>query len=145
MEEKTALIEWINDNLFSPNDLSNYLEIFDLLPFSMYWKNRDGVYLGINRYATEQLVFQQITDSDNPNYVVNKTDHELFEKKTADQYYENDMITLKKDKTSQHFVEILNLPNGESIEQVSVKRSILDENCEPIGVLGCTININKFI
>ncbi len=41
---------------FYSNNMGEYNTIFDLLPFSVYWKDTEGRYVGRNRFAAEQMV-----------------------------------------------------------------------------------------
>ncbi|MDQ2994154.1 MAG: helix-turn-helix transcriptional regulator, partial [Pseudomonadota bacterium] len=125
--------------------LTEYGALFDLLPFSVYWKNTAGIYLGRNQFAAEQMVILGLEQTLNINYVICKTDFELFDFKTANQYRKNELITLTDPTTTHHFIETLRLPSEDVIDHISIKRCILDKNAQIIGTLSSTININKFI
>lgn len=143
MDVQNDLLNVINQDVFLLENLEQYQKIFDLLPFAIYWKNKDGKYYGRNRYAAEECIFYQLESSLNINSVIMKDDHDFFDKQSADCFRENDLKTLNHPSTIQHYVETLLLPSGDSVEQISVKRCVLNKNLQPVGILGCTVNINK--
>jgi DNA-binding CsgD family transcriptional regulator len=145
MEFKNGLLVHCSDTAFSAENMSEYNTLFDLLPFSIYWKDTKGVYLGRNCFAAEQMVFLGIEPVLEVDYVKSKTDFELFDFNTASQYRQNELITLCDPMNTHHFIETLNLPSGEIIEHISVKRCILNKKLHTIGTLSCTINIHKFM
>lgn len=124
--------------------MEEYHSIFNLLPFSVYWKDTEGRYLGRNRYAAEAMVFHQHEASFDIDYVNMKTDYDLFDLETAELYRKNDLITLSQPDIIHHFTEELKLASGKSFDQVSVKRCILGYNSDPIGILSFTLNYHKF-
>lgn len=143
----------LQDNLFSifdkfalyPESLSGYVEIFDLLPFSIYWKNQEGKYLGRNHYAAEQMVLNNLEPSLNVNHVIMKSDYDFFDGDTADLFREHDLEALKNPSKTCSFVETIVMPSDAPLELISVKRCILDKNSEPLCVLGCSLSVGQFI
>ncbi len=130
---------------FYSSNMDEYNAIFDLLPFSVYWKDTECRYVGRNRFAAEQMVLHNIESEVAINFVYRKTDFDLFDNATAEIYRANDIIVINDPNRIHYFVEYLKLPLGDHIEQICIKRGILDANSKLIGTLSCTININKFM
>ncbi|MDQ2993358.1 MAG: helix-turn-helix transcriptional regulator [Pseudomonadota bacterium] len=145
MELSKNLMEFFSGTHFNTDQLSDYQAIFNLMPFCICWKDSDGRYLGRNQYAAEQMVFIQQESAFDLNFVMQKTDYDLFDHETADLYRHNDLFVLNQPHQPNHFVEQVVLTTGEPYELVSVKQCILDENNQPIGTLSCTVNMNQFI
>ena len=75
------------------------------LPGSVYWKNKEGVYLGQNSYAKKLMHKLGFTE-----VVLGKTDYDLFPKVVADNFRETDLAVLSgKNLTTE---EIVTLPSG---------------------------------
>lgn len=114
--------------------------IIDSIPADIYWKNKEGVWLGVNRTGSDHLKklgFHYWRQED----VIGKTDHELFDKKTADGFRENDLETMKLDNEIIKREETGNLPSGKKITQLSTKRPLKDKQGNITGIMGCTIDI----
>ena len=143
----------LQDNLFSifdkfalyPENLSGYVEIFNLLPFSIYWKNQEGKYLGRNRHAAEQMALKNLEPSLNINHVIMKSDYDFFDRDTADLFREHDLDALNNPNKTRSFVETIVMHSDAPLELISVKRCILDKNSEPLCVLGCSLSVDQFI
>ena len=73
--------------------------------------------------------------------VIGKSDHQLFNKETADVYQENDLEVMKKKKEITK-EEINILPNGEKLIQLSTKRPLWDKEGNVTGTVGSTVDIS---
>jgi|GEM_PF-4146743 len=126
-------------------DIANisYLEqIFDLLPVSIYWKDRDGRYLGLNRFAA-QTMHRQGYSVNNKNDIKHRTDFDLFDTNTASQFRENDLQTMSNDyNDSSSFLEIANNGSSHNLYQQSIKLPLRNNANETLGIIGCTIDIS---
>jgi len=112
--------------------------VIENLPGSIYWKDKDGVYLGINRYSSEMMKLAEPSHSE----IVGKTDYDLFPKDIADEYRKNDLKVMKTGKEVM-YEESHSLPEGKKCIQHSYKRPLYGENGEVIGLVGNTIDITK--
>ncbi len=119
-------------------EIYNLNQVINNLPGSIYWKDKNGVYLGNNDYAADKMqLYQFMADS-----VVGKTDHDLFPKDVADSFRQNDvevMVTgreLIKEESAQ-------LPNGDLLIQLSSKRPLKDIKGEITGIVGNTVDITN--
>lgn len=109
-------------------------EILSLLPGSIYWKDKHGVYQGANEEAIKLAGLNFIQD------IVGKTDYDLFTKEQADAFRENDLKVMKS--RQEHTIEEVSyLPDGKRLIQLSTKKPMLDPKGNVIGILGNTIDI----
>lgn len=107
------------------------------LPASVYWKDKNGIYLGCNRYAAEKMhKLNYIRDID-PHYISGKDDFDLFSSETANLYRNNDFEVLQKNITVV-YQENIHLGEGKIFTQVSSKKPLKNQNQEVIGLIGIT-------
>ena len=118
-------------------NLSEYIDsILSNLPNSIYWKDKDGFYLGANLYAVRMVGLK------NPKDIVGKTDYDFGPKDGADKFRENDLKVINTGK--EITVEETSItPNGETLYQLSTKKPLRNKKGEIIGVMGITIDITK--
>lgn len=122
-------------------DIFRLKSVIDNLPGSIYWKDKNGVYLGRNTYSHEKSKSVNIEDSastlDSP---IGKTDYDYFSKEIADGYRKHDIEVME---SGEELVreEITTLPNGEQLIQLSSKRPLRDEKGNVVGVVGNTVDI----
>ena len=124
LAEKEREVRYLND-------------LIDSLPGCIYWKDRDGRYLGANQYTIDRL--HQVGISISKERIVNLTDHDLFDKKTAEAYRENDLSVM--DHGGQFTYEEKFKSNGDVI-QLSTKSPLRSREGEILGVIGNTVDIS---
>jgi two-component system aerobic respiration control sensor histidine kinase ArcB len=112
--------------------------VLDSAPGDIYWKDKTGIYLGLNRRGFKTLQRMGIDCDD----VIGKTDAEIFGQKNADVYTANDAIVLEKNHELALKEETW-LPSGEREMRLSTKTSLRDENGEIIGIIGNSIDITQ--
>ncbi|OGO93230.1 MAG: hypothetical protein A3F10_05350 [Coxiella sp. RIFCSPHIGHO2_12_FULL_42_15] len=112
--------------------------IFDRLPGDVYWKDKNGVWLGVNATGRDHL--QKMGFIQEMDQVIGKTDVELFGKETADRFRENDREVMQSGFSTVK-EEVAFLPTGERVVQLSTKCPLRDKNENIVGVLGITLNI----
>lgn len=133
------------------NELSDTIanlkaEIFQLrsvienLPGSIYWKNKEGVYLGRNLFSAERMLSVELESNSVQDDVIGKTDYDLFSKETADRYRAHDLQVMESRK-EYSVEESVILPSGKTIIQLSTKRPIYDQNGHVVGIVGNTVDI----
>ena len=110
--------------------------IINELPGSIYWKDSEGVYLGINHFSTEKMKESGLLWQSIPG----KTDYDLFSEEVADQYREFDLNVMKTGQESCREERVM-LPTGEALMQLSYKRPLYDTQSRIVGVIGNTIDI----
>ncbi len=122
------------------DEISRLTSILRNVPGDVYWKNLDGVWLGLNNTASENL--KKMGFLWKSEDVIGKNDVELFGKETAEKFRKNDLEVLEKD------IEIIEeetavIPSGEKIIQLSTKRPLKDKDGKVVGIIGTTINITS--
>jgi two-component system, OmpR family, aerobic respiration control sensor histidine kinase ArcB len=109
-------------------------DIVSNLPGNVYWKDKNGVYLGANIHAAVAAGLSSVED------YIGKTDHDLFSKKQADQFRKNDVMVMQTGL--EHSLEETSyLADGTVLIQLSTKRPLLDKKGEVVGILGITVDI----
>ena len=117
----------INFNDYIQDILSN-------LPNSIYWKNKEGVYLGANIHAVRMVGFKSVND------IIGKTDYDFSSKEKADNFRKNDILVLTTGK--EICVEEESYSKmGTKLIQLSTKKPIRDSSGNIIGVMGVTVDI----
>jgi PAS domain S-box-containing protein len=114
--------------------------VIDNLPGMIYWKNKKGVYLGRNKFASENMVKLGLEKTVNRDSVIGKTDYDFFCKETADRYRKNDRAVMEGKKEISTEEPII-LPDGKTRVRLSSKRPWVDEKGKVIGVIGSTVDI----
>lgn len=105
--------------------------VLDTVPQSIFWKDRDGVYLGCNR------VFANHAGFENPEEIIGKTDYDLpWPSHEAEAYRRDDIEVLETGQQKLHIVEPLQKKDGTRIWIDTSKAPLLDEDRCPLGVLG---------
>ena len=113
-------------------------EIIDNVPGDVYWKDTQGVWLGINARGSDSL--RKMGFLSDPKEVIGKTDSELFGEETARHFKANDQIVIhEKREISQE--ESATLQSGEKLVQLSIKRPLYNEVGGVIGIIGNTVDI----
>jgi signal transduction histidine kinase len=114
--------------------------VIDNIPSSIYWKDRDGFYLGHSGYAIQKLQATGIAPNITAKSIVGISDYDLFNQVTASAYRENDLCVMKNRKEVA-VEEQVTTPKGEKLIQISSKKPLYDEKMEVVGVIGSTIDV----
>lgn len=119
-------------------ELTKLKNMIKVLPGDIYWKTKDGVWLGVNHSGLETL--KKMGFANDESDVIGKNDHEIFGKKTAEKYRKNDLEVLKNLHTVTKEEEVY-LPNGKTMVQLSSKHPYYDDEGNLLGIVGNTIDI----
>lgn len=113
-----------------------YEEIIANLPGHVYWKDRDGRFMGCN--------IQQAIDAGykHPADLIGKTDYEMPWRLQADYLREIDLKVMKTGRVVSS-EEVSEVAGGEQHIYLSNKLPIYDENEEISGILGISIDITE--
>ena len=115
---------------------SSYETLIRLMPGHVYWKNKEGVYLGCNQKMADFLGLS-IDD------IIGKTDHEIaFNKEIADTVTLNDIKAMRS-KMTLNVEELITLKDGSKVTFLSKKIAIYDENGEVAGLLGISFDLSR--
>ncbi|CAL7964396.1 hypothetical protein GAMM_90008 [Gammaproteobacteria bacterium] len=110
------------------------LNIIDTVGGSLYWKNKDGVYLGCNSFAAKFAGFKS------PYEVIGKTDIDLLAKEIAEKFRETDLKIMETEK-EEVVEENITAASGETAVLLSCKKPLYDKNGGVIGIIGNSIDI----
>lgn len=110
-------------------------ELLDLLPVPVFYKNKEGVYLGCNKE------FEKILNLSRGD-ILGKTSFELYPKQLADCHLQKDN-ELFKQAGLQVYDGTLMLRNGESSIFRYHKASFTNEDGKIMGVIGVAFNIKQ--
>lgn len=119
------------------NQLFHFNHIFESVPGSVYWKDKDGFYRGQNQFSKNAMREAGLE----PN-MIGKTDYDLFSAETADLYRKNDLSVMKNEQSVAE-EEMVTLPNGKKIMQVSLKKPLFNKDGSIYGIIGNTVDITK--
>lgn len=117
-------------------------KIIDEIPASVYWKNKEGIYLGRNRYAARKMVEQGFEAVENRDFVVGRSDHMLFHASMADEFCKNDAIILESGKESV-VEEFFLAKTGDPYHHLSIKKPLYNEEGQSLGIVGISIDIGE--
>ncbi|MCA0404263.1 MAG: hypothetical protein LCH30_10820 [Proteobacteria bacterium] len=102
---------------------AEYLTLINDLPGDIYWKDKDGKWLGLNNHCLNSLKRMGFLKIGLRNEVLNKTDFEIFGQETAEVYRKNDLKVMEK-SIEISVEESTELPTGEKITLLSTKKPL---------------------
>lgn len=106
-------------------------------PGCLYWKDKDGYWLGCNNYMLKELGLPAEYD------VKGKTDYDFFTNEQAKQLRSNDIEVMKENKIVSR-EEIVTIPNtGEVKTYAAVKMPLTDAEGNIIGIIGNSLDITE--
>lgn len=111
--------------------------IIDTIPASIFWKDKNFVYRGVNRYFFEKFGFK---DS---SAIIGKTDNDLFQKDQAQMYSENDktIVDSKKQKLGYEVAE--HHKDGSISYFLTSKVPLFNEEMKVDGIVGISQDITE--
>ncbi len=110
--------------------------IIKSLPGHVYWKDKDGVYLGCNDLQAKSLGYTSVTE------IIGKTDFDLSPKKIADKFKKVDSRIINSGQP-ETLEEIATLAGNKETIFLSKKEPLHGENGEIIGILGISFDITE--
>lgn len=113
------------------------VELLDLLPVSVFWKNKAGVYLGCNRNFSKALGLASVEE------VLGKTDYDLVTRGLSSHYLKDDRDVIESSIPKLNIEEEQNFPDGRKVLLLTNKVPILDKDKKVIGVLGVFSDITE--
>lgn len=106
-------------------------EVLDMTPQSIFWKDRESVYLGCN------AVFAKAIGLDDPEQVVGKTDFDLpWPREEAEAYRADDREVILANQVKRHIIEPLQQADGSRLWIDTTKVPLLNDQGQIYGVLG---------
>jgi PAS domain S-box-containing protein len=104
--------------------------VLDTIPLRVFWKDRDGVYLGCNR------AFLNESSMTEPDQIVGKTDFELDWRDRAEQFREEDRVVLDSGRPQLGFEKPELHNDGRQTLVRMNKAPLFDEDGNVSGLLG---------
>ena len=111
--------------------------ILNSIPQSVFWKDRDGKYLGCNK------AFAEAAGLASPADVVGRTDHELPWRERAEAYRADDRAVLDSNRPRFHIIEPLRKADGSRAVVETSKVPFDDAAGRPRGVLGIYRDVSQ--
>lgn len=111
--------------------------VMDLLPQSIWWKDRNSNFLGCNRH------FAKITGVETPENLIGKNDYDIWTKVQAEFFRSVDGRVMAQNQPEYAIVEPASSPNGEMIWLETNKIPLHDDQGCVIGTLGTAHDITK--
>ncbi len=109
-------------------------QIIDLVDTSIYWKDKEGRYLGCNQYVLKIAGLNSLDE------ILGKTDFELVWKREASKIKEIDDWVMRTGN-SYRGEEAISTHDGKLLLGFSIKNPLLDKNGQIIGVIGTSVDI----
>ena len=112
--------------------------ILNSIPQSIFWKDRNSVYLGCNE------VFAREAGLENPEQIVGKTDYELpWLKEETEAYRAHDREVIESNRPKPHIIETLQRADGTRLWIDTSKTPLNNEKGEVYGILGVYEDITE--
>ncbi len=112
--------------------------VFDTIPHSIFWKDRQSVYQGCNRN------FADIAGLRSPEGVIGKTDLDLpWTKEQAESFIQLDQQVMDNNKSESHIIEQLLKADGSTAWTNTTKTPLLNTEGNVIGMLGTLEDITE--
>jgi PAS domain S-box-containing protein len=130
-KQKAILCELEAQRELLNNVLSN-------VPASIFWKDRNSVYLGVNKQ------FAHDTGLQSPDELIGKSDYDLaWTKEEADFYRECDLKVMDDGEAMLNIEESQLQADGRTVHLLTNKVPLLDATGQVTGMLGIYMNITK--
>ena len=112
--------------------------VMDNIPQSIFWKDRDSVYLGCNRNFADNAGLE------NPKEIIGKTDHDLpWTKEKSDWYSQGDAKVMATNQPQYHIIETQLQVDGKQIWLDTNKVPLHNTQGNVVGILGTFEDITE--
>ena len=112
--------------------------VLDTFPLSVFWKDRNSVYLGCNRNFLKDAGLASVAD------IIGKTDYEMpWAQTEANSFRQYDRQVMDNDESKLGIIETQLQANGDRIWVETNKLPLYDLKGEVIGILGTYQDITK--
>ena len=114
----------------------NFYNILDLIPICIYWKDKDGSYLGCNKSLLEVAGLEHLSE------VIGKKDNQFLWKSASEKITAVDKSVIENKKTVE--VEEV-IPLSKELVKIflSTKTPVFDPAGEVTGLIGISIDITE--
>ena len=111
----------------------NLVNILNCTPGSLYWKDKNGRYLGCNQFMVDTSGFKSVND------IIGKTDFDLWPD-YAQKLFEHDCQVLTSGEML-YTEEAVQIKSGKLMHFTGVKMPLRDEHNHIVGVIGNSLDI----
>jgi len=111
--------------------------VLDAVPTRVFWKDRNGRYLGCNR------LFAKDAGLDSVDSIIGKLDSELIWVEQAERYRKDDRKVMESPQSKLYYEEPQTRPNGKEVWVETSKTPLIDDTGAIIGVLGIYSDITE--
>jgi len=116
------------------NELNILKNVLDSIPCSIYWKDKNGTYLGCNKYQAEMAGFNDAS------YIIGKTDYDFVWKDYAGELSMIDASVMRS-KITADLEETPVIADGSKITMITRKAPLYDIDGKIQGIIGASIDI----
>lgn len=117
--------------------MNNFFEeLVSIIPGHLYWKDKDGYYLGCNDEQAKSLGYSTASE------IIGKTDFDLSSYDIAQKIRDVDIEVIKEKKQLVR-EEIVHHESGTNAIMLSKKKPVLNADGDVIGIIGISINITS--
>ncbi|MDH3981510.1 MAG: PAS domain S-box protein [Kiritimatiellaceae bacterium] len=113
--------------------------IMDTIPMSVFWKDKDSVYLGCNKTFIRECGFKSLDD------IVGKTPYELFDPEFAPNVIERDQQVIGNNRPFFNLLQSHSRPDGIVGWREISKIPLHDDTGRAVGVLGVWRDVTEQI
>ncbi|MHC5725440.1 MAG: GAF domain-containing sensor histidine kinase, partial [Nostoc sp.] len=137
--ENARLYQQAQDTLKTLGQTEQFLRlIIDNIPQSIFWKDRNSVYLGCNHK------FAQTSGVEVPENVIGKTDYDLsWTREESDFFVECDRHIMESGQAELNIIETLQQADGKQIWSNTNKIPLKDREGNVFGILGTSEDITE--
>ena len=104
--------------------------VLDSIPMRIFWKDRDGRYLGCNRLFANDAGLDSIKE------IIGKLDSDLIWAEQAERYRADDLEVIDSGQPKSYYEEPQKRPGDTEIWVETSKMPLFDENGDIVGILG---------
>ncbi len=121
-------------------DRALFKSFMDSVPISVYFKDKTGCLLRVNKYYLEQEGSPSVTSEED---VKGKTDFDFYPEDLAEAARKDDLQVMKTGKPIIDREEISKNSKGKDVYLLTTKALLTDEQGNTIGIFGMTRDINE--
>ena len=119
------------------NQLNLIETIIDSVPIRIFWKDKDGVYLGANQLFIDDAELNTAAD------IIGKTDFEMTWRESAQQFIEDDAGVVNSGVARLNYEEVQPKEDGSAIYIRTSKVPLIDTHNNTLGILGIYDDITE--
>jgi PAS domain S-box-containing protein len=110
--------------------------VLNSIPQSVFWKDKDGKFMGCNR------IFAVMAGFEYPTQLIGKTDYDLkWPREFVDRYRADDAQVFKSGESKLYNVEIFTQPDGKKLWINTTRVPLIDDAGRVYGILGLSQDI----